>query len=466
MTSNWEMTLLISRSVSLLITRPVSLLGALHRSSTGLIMVLLLLSVALRFPAISAESHGPVKAYRFAPGDRITINVFGHTDLSGEFAVDVAGNVSLPLVGAITIGGLTVQESEQEIIRRLSDGYIRHPGVSVRINELTPIYVLGDVKTPGGYPFRYGAAVLNAIAMAGGVAVMEQSQGAVIAEFLLADERVRILESSRRASIIRRTRLEAQRDSVPNFEISDLLAEYHGDKYVTSVIVSERELFDLHLQMLNKELDLLRQQKPRLKAEIEAVQQQARAENKQLELIRARLQEYKTLQSKGLGISSTGIELEREHARNLGNLSRYEAEIWRLELSLGEIDIKMQEVRNNFTRRVMGELQETRAKLQELDATLPTAREIRELKLQQTGGAAGIDTERPQLKIVITRSRGEQATTLNATEATLLEPGDIIEVRKLQLRRQMVPIAHSELGNDPTHSSTNAAASSTSNVSH
>jgi polysaccharide export outer membrane protein len=424
-----------------------------HRPRASLNAALLLLFLMLGCLAPGAEAR---EANRFAPGDRITINVFGHTDLSGDFLVDGAGSISLPLVGAISIGGLTVQESEQEIVRRLSNGYVRQPAVSVRINELTPIYVVGDVKTPGSYPYRYGASVLSAIALAGGVAVTEQMQP----DFLLADERLRILESTRRALIIRRARLEAQRDGAGAFEVPNLLAAQKDDNQIASDVASERELLDVQMQLLKKEVDLLRQQKPRLKAEIEAVQGQIRAESKQLELIQARVRDYKTLQGKGLGTISISIELEREQARNEGNLSRFEAEIWRLELGLGEIDIKVQDAHNLFTRRVMGELQDTRAKLQEIEATLPTARGIRDLKLQVTGGVAGINAERPRLSIAIVRSRGNEATTLNATEATLLEPGDVVEVRKI-LPRQQIPIARSETGNDPTRDSASAAASST-----
>jgi polysaccharide biosynthesis/export protein len=427
---------------------------ALHRPRASLNAALLLLFLTLGCPTTSAESGRTAEAYRFAPGDRITINVYGHTDLSGDFLVDGAGSVSLPLVGAISIGGLTVQESEQEIVRRLSNGYVRQPAVSVRINELRPIYVVGDVKTPGSYPYRYGASVLSAIALAGGVAVTEQP------DFLLADERLRILESTRRALIIRRARLEAQRDGAGAFEVPNLLAAQKDDNQIASVVASERELLDVQMQLLNKEVDLLRQQIPRLKGAIEAVQGQIRAESKQLELIQARVREYRTMQGKGLGIISIAIELEREQARNEGNLSRFEAEIRRLELGLGEIDIKVQDAHNLFTRRVMGELQDTRAKLQEIEATLPTARGIRDLKLQVTGGVAGINAERPRLSIAIVRSRGNEATTLNATEATLLEPGDVVEVRKI-LPRQRVPIARSETGNDPTRDTASAAASST-----
>jgi hypothetical protein len=76
---------------------------------------------------------------------------------------------------------------------------------------------------------------------------------------------------------------------------------------------------------------------------------------------------------------------------------------------------------------------------------------------------AGADAKRPRLSII--RSRGKEPTTLKATEATLLEPGDVVEVRKIPLRQQKSPIARSETGNDLTRDPGSAAASSTNVVS-
>ena len=81
----------------------------------------------------------------------------------------------------------------------------------------TPTPVSVYEKMPGSYPYRYGASVLSAIALAGGVAGWSKCK-APISDFLFADERLRILESTRRALIIRRARLEAQRDGARTFE--------------------------------------------------------------------------------------------------------------------------------------------------------------------------------------------------------------------------------------------------------
>jgi len=69
-----------------------------------------------------------------------------------------------------------------------------------------------------------------------------------------------------------------------------------------------------------------------------------------------------------------------------------------------------------------------RERLRELDVTLPSAREIREAKLEQAGSMAGAETART---ISVTRTRSGEATVFQATETTSLDPGDVIDVKRL-----------------------------------
>lgn len=414
---------------------------ALHLPAAP-VQVMLVLALILGYPVTAAKADA-AEPYRLAAGDRIAIAVFGQVDISGDYLVDGAGNVLLPIVGPIEVGGLTVSESQQRIAKILSDGYFRQPSVSVRVSELRPIYVVGDIRNPGSYPYRHNASALSAIALAGGFGVIEQGQGSATAEFFLADERLRVLESSRRALVVRQARLEAERNGARGFDDPRVPPIAEVDDRAASMVASEREVFETHRQLLEKEVELYRQQKPRLNAEIEATRGQGRAETKQLELIESRLKDYNNLQSKGLGITSTGIELQREQARNQGNIQKVAAYIARLELELGGIDIKIQEAENAFLRRVTAELQETRSKLQDVDAALPTARELRDWRVKRTGLAnalgvgtlantLGVGTADVSIKII--RTLGKEVRTVRANASTLLEPGDVVEVSRL-LRR-------------------------------
>jgi polysaccharide export outer membrane protein len=117
-------------------------------------------------PSLAAAA--PAKDMAFAPGDKIRITVFGEDKLSGEYPVDNAGFVSMPLIGSIQAAGLTKPELEQSLAKQLQSKYLRNPRVTVESVNFRPFYVLGEVQRPGEYPYRSGLNVLSAIAIAGG----------------------------------------------------------------------------------------------------------------------------------------------------------------------------------------------------------------------------------------------------------------------------------------------------------
>jgi len=107
-------------------------------------------------------------AYALGSSDRLRVTVFGHPDLSGEFEVDGTGSISLPLIGQIKAEGLSTANLEKSISASLANGYILDPRVSVEVINYRPFYILGEVGTPGEYPYTNGLTVQNAVAAAGG----------------------------------------------------------------------------------------------------------------------------------------------------------------------------------------------------------------------------------------------------------------------------------------------------------
>lgn len=106
--------------------------------------------------------------YTLGSRDKVRIIVFGETDLGGEFVVDDAGFLRMPLIGQIAAGGRSVRQVEDEIAAKLSAQYLKNPRVSVEVLTYRPFYILGEVNKPGEYPFAANMSVLNAVALAGG----------------------------------------------------------------------------------------------------------------------------------------------------------------------------------------------------------------------------------------------------------------------------------------------------------
>lgn len=125
------------------------------------LMIMPLLSAAHLLCAAENE-------YRLGGGDRIKVTVFGHEDLSGEFEVNGAGRVTLPLIREVQVAGLSAHEVEQAIADKLKPDYLKEPRVSVQVLTYRPFYILGEVNSPGSYSYVSGMTVVTAVALAGG----------------------------------------------------------------------------------------------------------------------------------------------------------------------------------------------------------------------------------------------------------------------------------------------------------
>lgn len=108
--------------------------------------------------------------YRVGPNDLIDIDVFGVPDLKRTVRVNSSGLVSLPLVGQVSLLGLTGQQAEERIASAYAEKYLQNPQVSVFIKEFTTrrITIEGAVAKPGIYPVTGQLTLLRALALAGG----------------------------------------------------------------------------------------------------------------------------------------------------------------------------------------------------------------------------------------------------------------------------------------------------------
>lgn len=108
--------------------------------------------------------------YKIAPMDKLAIKVFKMDDLSGDYDVDLAGNISLPLVGQVQAANLTTAQLDEQLTQKLGDKYLEHPDVSVAIKSSTAhvVTVDGAVKDGGSFPVGGPTTLIRAIAMAKG----------------------------------------------------------------------------------------------------------------------------------------------------------------------------------------------------------------------------------------------------------------------------------------------------------
>jgi protein involved in polysaccharide export with SLBB domain len=120
------------------------------------------------------------RTYRLGIGDKLKVAVFGEENLSGPVEVNAMGQVSMPLIGEMPAKGLSIQEFRDSVARRLADGYLKSPRVTVEVTNYRSIFVHGEVKSGGEFAYKNGITLRDAIAMAGGYTYRADQSSAVL----------------------------------------------------------------------------------------------------------------------------------------------------------------------------------------------------------------------------------------------------------------------------------------------
>jgi polysaccharide export outer membrane protein len=109
---------------------------------------------------------------RIGPSDIVDVRVFGVPEMSLELRVSNSGKIVMPMIGQLSVQGMTTSELEEKIAATLRDGgYIKDPQVNVAAKELhsAVVSVTGEVGKPGTYPVYGSSRLLDVITVAGGV---------------------------------------------------------------------------------------------------------------------------------------------------------------------------------------------------------------------------------------------------------------------------------------------------------
>jgi protein involved in polysaccharide export with SLBB domain len=119
-------------------------------------------------PTVDLQQH--LDRIGLGPGDVFEVSVYGEERLSGIHRIAPDGAIQFPLINRVVVEGMTPSEIAEELKKRLQDGYLRDPSVSVFVKEYNSkkVFVLGEVERPGTFPYSAQMNIVEAITLAGG----------------------------------------------------------------------------------------------------------------------------------------------------------------------------------------------------------------------------------------------------------------------------------------------------------
>jgi polysaccharide export outer membrane protein len=125
-------------------------------------------------PANASSSSSGAPRLRIGPGDEADVTVYGLPELSQHIRVSSAGEISYPLIGTLKVAGLSSEEAQALIEKKLVDGnFLKNPHVTFYVKDYTSdgVTVLGEVAKPGTYSILTARRVFDSFLAAGGLTV-------------------------------------------------------------------------------------------------------------------------------------------------------------------------------------------------------------------------------------------------------------------------------------------------------
>src|SRR5690348_5435927 len=121
-------------------------------------------------PGANAKSSGSDSDMRFGVGDLMEVSVYGVPELTTKARISSSGDIYFPLIDYVHVEGLTPEQAQGVIEKRLADGgFVNNPHVQIFVNEYASqsVTVLGEVTRPGPYSILGERRLYDVISSAG-----------------------------------------------------------------------------------------------------------------------------------------------------------------------------------------------------------------------------------------------------------------------------------------------------------
>jgi len=376
---------------------------------------------------LAPDVLGESDDYPIQSGDRLKIRVYDRPDLTAEYRVNGKGKVRIPTLGAFDAANGSAARLEQAIADAL-EKLLQRPGiVAVEIVERRPIFVTGLVAKPGAYRFTAGMAVIHAAALAGG------TPSSALAPWLPSDalrEGARALtsEDELKRLFARQARLEAERNDSSEIAMPAELLQLAGSDEAGALLQDERMVMKHRRELLDRQVALLNRSIEEAKTEVKAFQNELAKIQEQRSIRQAALDTLDTLSKKGLTTKQRLTDsqflltsADRDAQTAIANISRSQQNLDRAERDLAILTIERKTT-------IAKDLQDVEQHITSAKLTIDSSRKIA-ARITGLPTAQTLEDRKPEFRYEIIRKGSDgRLHTAQATEMTILQPGDVVRV--------------------------------------
>jgi exopolysaccharide production protein ExoF len=409
-----------------------------------LCLFLLVWVLAALAPAAQATATDD---YKISTGDLLEFDFLDDEQAPKETAVSGAGFIQIPMLGSVSVGGLTVEEANAIIRKSLIDRKLYvEPVFSLVIKSFRPIFVLGDVNRPGSYPFQPYLSVEQAVGLAGGMTSSSSStDDRVVTRIRLESELESVVASiGRESAWLARLQAElAGRKTILDEDLPKVSAPIVRKDQLAPFLEIEAKILATSRTSFESQTAILSGGIQSTKSQIETLKKLMAAQEKSIQFSRDALARVAKLSKNGLTTASDVSDAQRQLILDESRQLQILSDISRADQQLANISQQTVALNENQTKSTLIELRERQAELSKLMTQFKSTSELFYLATNW----ASIEAESQKLiSVVYSIRRSGDAIQVQAGDIsrTILQPGDTL----------LVAIARPNLDPSPTTSST------------
>ncbi|UVK44034.1 polysaccharide export protein [Mesorhizobium sp. AR07] len=390
----------------------------------------------------SMAAAGDVGTYQLSPGDTVEIGIAPISDRTQRAVVQMDGNIALPEVGMVMVGGLTAPELQARMQTllptkifhvRLPDGreqmvVVKPDDVTAVIVDYRPIYVMGDVLTPGQQAYRPLMTVRQALAVSGGYSLLRSRASQSGPDPIDLRRDYEALWGEYTKDYFHAARIRAELQNQANFDGQTPQGSPLSPSVGAAIAQAEADALKIALSDFQQEQSFVEKGEKDAADQIEVL---AKREQVETEGVKADEEDLARVTKAFQSGNLTNNRLaDVRRALLLSSSGALQTSVELMRARRQQEDYVRQHERNDNQRRIglLTDLKDTNIRVADVTAKLHAASE----KLQPSGASAQplpIAGETIHAQVTLVRKVGDEWRKLSADEDTIVMPGDTIEAR-------------------------------------
>ena len=381
--------------------------------------------IALFAIVLCLQPSAGMAKYLLGPGDKLQVTISG--SLMRPAGIDPDGDIQLPQVGNVNLGGLSLAAAAQrlnEIYR--NNGILESPDVHLQIVEYRPFYIDGDVRKPGSYPYQPGMTVRDAMALAGGPeAVRFRSNESPFVKAVELHREYEILVVEQLRLKLRRMSVDAALNNRPEANFATVKDAIVAPAVLKELVDAEQQQFKQRLSnyrarlgSLQESLKAAQENQNSLNALLDLQKNSARQEEEQTRLTRANV-------ARGASPQMRIAEVERHLESAQSRYVTTQAQIWGASGSVSDLQRQLADAEGSYRSELLREAEDTSVAIAKVASQIKAVTE----ELSVTAGQGSLLPASDATEVTIFRKENSAVQRRPATLDADIIGGDMIEIR-------------------------------------